>query len=292
MAFSRCERLRFAHLNCNCLVPEDDTDQQRLPVVLIHGLGGGTWGWENFQNYFAAQGRASYALELPLHAPGAGVDPRLGSYSVETYALHCAAAVAQIGPCFVIGHSMGGLIAQKLAETIPNPGYVFLCSAPPWHMFRKAYWPMWKHVLCGPLRQLFSPVRRDSVLMADGMAAKLVNNRIPVEERAELAKRDVPDSGRATLQMILGLVKVDERHIASPCLVVGGEADGLIRAEEQRRIAQYFGCPLRLFDRGHMLIIEEGWEEVAAYLDEWMCGLEAARGEKAAGASVAAARKY
>lgn len=264
---------RVAGLTCTLVAPESGAFP--LPILFIHGLGGGRWGWENFQRRAAAQGWRSYAIELPLHdlRRDSPPDPRLGDYSVESFALACAAALAEIGDCFVVGHSMGGLIAQKLAENFPRPGYVFLCSAPPWHMMRRAYWPMWKHLLRHPVREIFRSINGDTMALDEALENELVNNRLAAEQRHAVYERDAPDSGRASLQMALGLVKVDERRVHSPRLVVGGLADRLIPPCEQRKLAERYQCPLRLFDRGHMLIIEDGWEEVADALFDWMTAI-------------------
>lgn len=268
---------RVAGLNCSIVAP--DVALQPWPVLFVHGLGGGIWGWENFQRRAAERGWLSYAIELPLHGTQRGqrADDRLGDYSVESFAVHAAAALAEIGDCFVVGHSMGGLIAQKLAEAFPRPGYVMLCSAPPWHMFRRAYWPLWKHILRRPARHLFHAINRDPMLLDERLEDELINNRVAAEQRRVIYQREVPDSGHASLQMALGLVKIDERLVTSPRLVVGGLADRLIPACEQRKLAAYHQCPLRLFDRGHMIIIEDGWQEVADFTLDWMAEIGAGR---------------
>ncbi len=247
------------------------------PLVLVHGLGGGVWGWDNFQRHFAERGWRSFGLELPGH--GEQCDPvtaeKMGQYSVETYALWVSAALAEIGPAVVIGHSMGGLVAQKLAESQHQEGYVFLASAPPWHMFRRAYASMWGHLLRHPWREVLAPLTGRTLVLDSRMQESLVNNRLPPEVRAEIALRDVPDSGRASMQMVVGLVSVDAQRVTSPCLVVGGLDDRLIPVSEQRRLARFYGCPLQLHDRGHMLMLEPGWEEVADGILQWTESLPA-----------------
>lgn len=261
----------YGGLRCQVLRAERETG---APLALIHGLGGGTWSWQNFQRAAAAAGRSSYAMELPLHRPGRDPDPLLGRYGVETYALHCAAALAEIGDCFVMGHSMGGLIAQKLAQAFHRRGYVFLASAPPWHMMRAPYGRLWRYVFLHPFSDLCRPLSRHTMKMDRGMSRKLVNNRIPPDQLAMVESHEMPDSGRASVQMALGMIKVDPRRITSPRLVIGGLADLLIPSGEQRRLAAFYGAPLRLFDRGHMLIIEPGWEAVIANALAWMTEIE------------------
>lgn len=272
--------LRLGQLNCLLASPANALAAP--PLLLVHGLGGGIWGWEPFQRHFAQRGYRSYALELPGHGNGHH-DPHLGIYSVETYALHVAVAMAELGHCVVIGHSMGGLVAQKLAETTAQVGYVFLASAPPWHMFRRAYARMWKHVLRHPWRQFLAPLSGRTLVLDHALQDKLVNNRLPLAVRDDIHRRDVPDSGRASMQMVAGLVSVDARRVVSPCLVVGGQDDRLIPPSEQARLAALYRCPLRMYDRGHMLMLEEGSEEVAEGILAWVASLQVAQADVAAG---------
>lgn len=267
----RSQLTRLGSLPCREALP--DVPAQRRPLLLIHGLGGGIWGWENFQNYFAAHGVASYALELPGHGREGVTARPVGKYSLETYALHVAAAQRDLGRCVVIGHSMGGLIAQKLAESQPQDGYVFLASAPPWHMFRSAYWPMWQRLLRHPWKEIVLPALGQPFLMDNALQDELVNNRIPAELREAIRQQDVPDSGRASMQMVIGLVSVDRACVHSPCLVSGGLHDRLIPPPEQRRLAAFYDCPLHMHDSGHMLMIEPGWENVAASVLQWQASL-------------------
>ena len=270
------ELIRLAKLDCQAVSPAGAVTGP--PILLIHGLGGGIWGWDNFQSHFAQRGYRSYAVELPGH--GERPDPRdreaVGISSVETYALYVAAVAAELGPCVVIGHSLGGLVAQKLAETQSQVGFIFLASAPPWHMFRRDYWSLWKHLLRHPWSELIAPVIGCTMLMDRSLQDELVNNRIRPECRPQIYGCDVPDSGRASMQMMAGLVSVAEHRITSPCLVVGGWADRLIPPAEQRRLATKYHCALQMYDRGHMLTIEDGWEEVADGLLGWVQSLSQA----------------
>lgn len=264
-------RERYGQLNCLTAIP--DGPEQSAPLLLVHGLGGGIWGWEPFQAWFAERGFCSYALELPGH--GEATDPataqRMGTYSVESYALWVAAAMAEIGRKFVVvGHSMGGLIAQKLAESHRQHGYVLLASVPPWHMFRRAYSSMWRHLLRHPWKEVVWPMCGGSVVLDASLQDRLVNNRLSPEVRAGIAQRDVPDSGRASMQMAVGLVSVDVRRVTSPCLVVGGSDDRLIPLSEQKCLSDFYRCPLQVYDCGHMLMIENGYEAVAGGILSWI----------------------
>jgi hypothetical protein len=227
-------------------------------LLLIHGLGGGTWSWETLQRECARFGVRCRAVDLP----------RTGGNGFETYVRYAAAALhdfqAEHGPCVVVGHSLGGLVVQKLAETEPAAGFVFLASAPPWSLLRAAYWPLWQRLLRHPWRQIVRPMLGRTLLLDRGLQDELLNQRLTPERRAALHALDRPDSGRASMQMVLGLVRVDPKRIQAPCLVVAGSDDRLIPLSEQRRLADYYQCPLLVFEAGHMLMLEPGAAAVTA----------------------------
>ena len=242
------------------------------PVVMVHGLGAGPEVWRNFQRAFAAAGVRSYALELPVSNGERAI-------GIADYALLVSGALAEVGPAVVMGHSMGGLIVQKLAETSRHPGYVMLASVPPWHMLRAGYGPMWRALLRHPVRQVLGPRRRGQVLFDTDFQANLTQPRLtPAQVQTTLGRGNAPGSARAAVDMALGWVPVNAEAIHSPpLLLIGGEADRLIPPAEQQRLARHLGTSLRLFNRGHMLMIEDGWEEISAELLTWMAALHPRR---------------
>ena len=98
----------------------------RAPILLLHGIFAAAWVFEYAQRWFSARGYASYALDLRgrgASAPVADVGRVPAGLYVED-AIGVARAVtkrhAGAAP-ILIGHSMGGLLAQKVAEARPNP---------------------------------------------------------------------------------------------------------------------------------------------------------------------------
>jgi pimeloyl-ACP methyl ester carboxylesterase len=54
-------------------------------------------------------------------------------------------------------------------------------------------------------------------------------------------------------------------------LVISGDDDRFIPLRVVRHIAARYGAPLRIArGRGHMLILEPGWEEIATWISEWL----------------------
>ena len=98
----------------------------------------------------------------------------------------------------------------------------------------------------------------------------LVLNRMPEAEQDKLLNLLVPDSGRAARQMSVLGVPVDRARVKVPVLVIAGDKDLFIPLSRGRRVAARYGAPLREAPgRGHMLIIEPGYEELCDWIAEW-----------------------
>ncbi|WP_213000768.1 alpha/beta fold hydrolase [Winogradskya consettensis] len=86
-------------------------------MLLLHGLGESTHDWENVLPDLAAD-HYVWAVDLRGH----GSSPHPGTYSFELMRDDVLAFLDThaIGPCVMIGHSMGGLTALLLAELDPS----------------------------------------------------------------------------------------------------------------------------------------------------------------------------
>ncbi|HET7456872.1 MAG TPA: alpha/beta fold hydrolase [Gemmatimonadaceae bacterium] len=257
------------------------------PVLFVHGMMVGAWVFERYQRLFAAHGYASWAVNLRGHC-GSRPVPDLGRVSLQYYvndAMEAARALAAahgVERPVIVGHSMGGLIAQVLAERDAVEAAVLLCSAPPRGItvssLRLAY---------HQLRYLW-PILRGRPLVARPAGASALNfNRVPPAERAGLYARMVPESGRVGLELSLGMVSVDDRRVTRPVLVCAAADDRLVPARVARRLAKKYDAPYREFaDHGHFLVYEPNWEgpatEIAHWLDETVIAMPAAT-ETAAG---------
>ncbi len=103
---------------------------QGPPVVLVHGLGYGRWGWGPSLDGLAARFRA-----LLLDNRGIGdSDAPPGPYSAALMAGDVAAVMdaAGIARAAIVGASLGGMIAQELALARPErvERLVLACTTP------------------------------------------------------------------------------------------------------------------------------------------------------------------
>ena len=90
----------------------------RTPLVFLHGVGGGHHSWDRQLPYFAARGHPAHAWDQPGYGHSAAVEP----YDLEQIALSLKRLVDSLGgePVVLVGHSMGGLIAQEAYARFPQ----------------------------------------------------------------------------------------------------------------------------------------------------------------------------
>jgi pimeloyl-ACP methyl ester carboxylesterase len=255
------------------------------PLLLIPGLNAGAWVFERYQRFLVKQGYTTYALNLRGHY-GSRPVPDIGKVPFSAYvddALEVARAVAEdyvaapsVGPRtadtappsplpVVIGHSLGGLIAQRLAEEQAVRAAMLVCPAPPrgipllsWEVMRRQprYLPT---ILAGrPLLPSFDD------------NAPVALNKIPEGERAAVQGRFVADSGRAARDVLFG-IRVDPRKVSCPVLVIAGAEDRYVPPRVVHRIARRYNAPFReYFGHGHMMPIEPNWETPLREMEHWL----------------------
>ena len=256
------------------------------PVLLVPGLNAGAWVFERYQKFLLKQGYATYAINLRGRS-GSRPVPDIGKVPFSAYvddAIEVARAIAvehvtlpalgREAPAdaappsplpIVIGHSLGGLIAQRLAEEQLVRAAVLVCPAPPrgipllsWELVRRQprYLPA---MLSG---QPLLPRFKDLTAVA--------LNKVPPDERARMQGQFVADSGRAARDVMLG-VPVDARRIRCPMLVVSGAEDRYIPPRIVRRIARRYRAPFReYFGHAHMMPVEPGWETPLREMEHWL----------------------
>ncbi len=252
------------------------------PILFIHGMWGRAELWDQYRSRFEAAGHATHAITLRHHdtridqpAPAG-----LGQTSLTDYVEDILSDMRGMEEApILIGHSMGGLLAQLVAARTEHvravigltpgpPAGVFAISPRTLNVFRDilltpAFWKK-------PTRLSFSRARYG-----------LLHNMSP-EAARQLYQEMVWESGRATAEIAFWLFdksrasRVEPEKIPCPVLLLSGEKDrtvspGVVRAAVKR----YKGaCDYRqLAGHSHWVLGEEGWEDIADLCLEWISGL-------------------
>ncbi len=228
------------------------------PVLFVHGYFADASIFTRWLSLFAARGFPAYAVHLRgRYGSRPSID--LGRASIEDFTNDASAVARSLGRPLVVGHSMGGLIAQRLAERNDVRAAVLIAPAPPRGITvlspRLAIRQL-KYLPAIFTSRLVHPSREDM--------RELVLNRVPPELQDDLLDRLVDDSGRAGREMSITGVPVDARRVHCPVLVLAADDDRFIPKRIAERIARRYGAPIRIFPRrGHMLVLEPEWEAVA-----------------------------
>jgi pimeloyl-ACP methyl ester carboxylesterase len=235
-------------------------------ILLIHGGWHGPWCWEGFADRLAGHGHDVRTVQLRGH------DQRSGRiwFRLRHYLEDVERAARQFAePPVLVGHSMGGLLAQLHLERHPTRGAVLLASLPRAGALGVAARLALRH----PLAML----KVNLLLSLKPLVAS------PALVRALLFTRDTPqrlvDSCHARLQdesyptfldmVALGLRRPGRVH--APVLVLGAERDSIIPVHLVRRTARAYHTQPEIFPAmGHHMALEPGWEDVADRVDAWV----------------------
>jgi non-heme chloroperoxidase len=235
------------------------------PILFVHGMNGGAWYLRPWLYAAALAGWESWAVNLRGHH-GSRPVADLGRVPIAAYVEDVEDCLRQLGEAVVIGHSMGGLIAQKVAEGGRVRAAVFATSAAP-HGIRVVTWSLLMALPHYALAMLqsreFLPTPEDAI--------RLMGNRLSPERQAWAYPNLVPESARAARQMALGRITVDAAAIRCPTLVLGATDDRVTPAAVQRKIAARYGSRyLEAPGHGHLPMLEDGGEQIFADILHWL----------------------
>jgi len=87
-------------------------------LLFLHGVGGGHHAWEEQVPYFGGLGYPSHAWDQPGYGSSAMVEP----YDLEQISAALARLIVSLGdePVVLVGHSMGGFVAQETYARHPD----------------------------------------------------------------------------------------------------------------------------------------------------------------------------
>ncbi len=230
-------------------------------VLLLHGIGGGRAIWsEQGSGTLQALAQAGYCA-VAMDFPGYGESAALATPSLDAFVGAVQALLDELRPArtALVGHSMGGMVAQELVARSPQrvDGLILACTSA---LFGKA---------CGAWQQQFIAERLapldaglDMAGMADALVPGLVSPAAPAAalRMARDVMAQVPEATyRAALRTIAGF---DRRaalaDIRVPTLLLAAEHDRTAPPElMQRMAARVAGSEfLCLLNAGHIANIE------------------------------------
>ncbi len=226
------------------------------PLLLVHGGLHGWWAWEPWMGLLASAGWRCFAMSLRNHTGSRSVpDADYFALTVADYVADVAVVLRWLGKRPVlVGHSMGGIVVQKAAESGCAAAMVLVCSVGP-----------------GQLGGIRPPLPTDRGFMLEPEAARaLWFSEIDEGSFAAFHRRLVPESPGVLNDYSGGNVGVERARVACPVLAIGAEFD---RTPVHRApaIASFYGCDCMVVaGAAHNLMMESPSLPVAIRINEWL----------------------
>lgn len=234
-------------------------------LLLLHGAACGPWVWA--EGFGARLSQAGFRTFAPGFNRGTAQRPA----GIADFADDARAAIAAIRqPVVIVGHSLGGLVAQRLLAESGVAGIALLAPAPPeglaWANWRLAMAdpPLWRAVarMTEPGAGLAHAALLKRALFSAAMPEALALRhlaRMGAESRSALLEAQAPQPVPPAW------------GVGKPAVIYGARRDPLVPPDAVVRTAAWHAAPFALLDgMAHAMMLDRGWENLADRLLAWV----------------------
>lgn len=227
------------------------------PLIFIHGAGGGSWEWDYWKNYFQSYGYDCIAPSLT------GQKKQLAQVHFQDYVQELITQLdAMEQKPFILGASMGGLLAQKIAETMNLAGLILINSVAP------------KHIADMHGGKYNTPERRDIIPWRTQSSLQDTARCMPEADKKTIlwAHTQWRDESGSVIRDIRNGVCVKRPKKPTPTLVIAGNKDTEIHPLLSHHIATYYRADHFVFDGvSHVgALLGKHWEKIATITRSWI----------------------
>jgi pimeloyl-ACP methyl ester carboxylesterase len=224
----------------------------KSPVVIVHGMWSTPDALDEIKASFESKGYEVHTPRLPFHYPKNKMDTsrrsQLASTSVQDYIATISQLMDQLGQDhpeqapILVGHSMGGLLAQIIATKYPCEKLVLISSAPPagingwsWSVLRTFGHNLFKF----PLWRTTTNLRLKNIRYG-------IANTQNAEVHREITQKSTFESGWASTQISMWFLfrrpptKVDYAKVQCPVLIISGTHDKITPIKVQHKLAKKY----------------------------------------------------
>lgn len=254
-------------------------------IVFLHGAWVTPECWGPFRGYFEEKGFQTLApawpgKDRPVAELRGDPDALAGLGGGEIIEHYAEVVRGLTEPPILVGHSFGGLFVQVLLSRGLGAAGVAIDSAPPKGVL--ATQPTAARSLAGVL---LNPANRRRVVhwTPKQFRYAFTNTMSESDSAAAYEEFVTPETGRIFFQGALSMLDRNSPFVVdfakpdrAPLLMVAGEKDHIVPASLNRANHRKYGKSPRPVDfhefsgRTHWIIAQEGWEEVAGYVGEWI----------------------
>jgi pimeloyl-ACP methyl ester carboxylesterase len=249
-------------------------------IVFVHGLFMNPHSWDHWIAFFEAKGYHCYAPAYAFHQGDpaslrSDIDTGLGTLNFAQVIDSLVAFIDNLPEKpILIGHSMGGLAVQKLIALDKGIAGICIDPAPPKGVFSFKWSflkanlptinPLKGNSVCLPSVKWFHYAFCNTLTMEQTQSAY---NEFVVPESRNIPRSSIGKDGKIIFNL---------PH--KPLLFIAGEVDNIVPASLIRKNFNAYKdtAGIKTFKsfagRGHFLCGEPGWEEIAAYISQWING--------------------
>ncbi len=246
-------------------------------VVLIHGSWCRGELWAPARAAFEARGYTAHTPTLRHHElPLRDGAMKIASLSLRDYTDDLVAFVNTLdSPPLLVGHSMGGLIAQLVAARTRHAGLVAACPGPAAGIFAANLGSMrmtLPHLLKPrPWAKPWGPPTL-------GQTRRWIANTQDEEFTREIHDGLVCESGRYVWELFAALPRlskatvVDFAAVKTPVLAIGAEYDRIVPAAVARKTAARYqhGTYVEIPRSDHMVFSGTALPVSVGHIDDWL----------------------
>ena len=251
-------------------------------IVFIHGLFMNNKTWNEWKTFFEKQGYTCYAPAHPKHA-GEPAELRkhppegLETVQFEDWIANLELFIDNLPEKpILIGHSFGGLTAQKLVASGRAAAAILISSAPPKGnvTFKPSFFKANNKVI-SPLKgkTIFNPTEEKYKKWFHFAITNSMTREASDRQFELFAVPESRETPRAALQKI---AKIDTHQPHVPLLFLGGMEDVIVPNVLVRKTIRKYTDSNSIVDakfyegKDHFICGAPGWEEVAQYSLDWL----------------------
>lgn len=249
---------------------------------MIHGTNAGPWTMANFAEFFADKGFVCHSPAFRYHdrfpTPEGGA--QLKGLSIADYVDEIGSFVASLEvPPILMGHSLGGVVAQKLAMRGLARAIVLLNGSVNWGVLPTTSGER----ELGKVLMSAGAFWEDTLLPDFETMSRFGLNKLDPEEQHRVFDKLGPESGRVMFELFFWMLddqettRIDYDDVRCPVLIVSGSDDLAIPPSTARLIAERHGANATFHEAtgfGHYLTLEPRWREIAELCAGWIAALD------------------
>lgn len=247
-------------------------------ILFVHGMYMNGESWQPWAEVARSQGYEPVTPSWPFHNElpknlRSHIDPELGRMQFRDVVASYKKIIDSLPERpFLIGHSVGGLVVQKLINDGYGAAAVSISPAPPLGIFTLA-----PEFFRANLPHLNFFAGSKPVIMTKKRFHYAFCNTMTRAESDEAFDRYVTPESRRVPQSILTLQgRINFKKPHAPLLLIGGDKDNLIPLKLVKSNVRAYRksegvVDFQSFDnRSHFICNQPGWEEVAQASIDWI----------------------